>query len=123
MLIVLFFLPVSSSLGACVRLQLKHLFEGLGKGVVLFSFFAQLPTYLDPLMRSLEYLKSFDEHREHVSITQCFFIRNHSLLQHHIYKKISAHIAELKQTKVTCILTVIFVLFNINGLGVCSIQI
>ena len=41
------------------------------------------------------------------------------------YIKVNAHIAELNQTKVTCILTVIFVLFNKRGrsLGASSIQI
>jgi hypothetical protein len=41
------------------------------------------------------------------------FFENHALLQHHTKRlKVSAHIAELNQTKATCILTVIFVLFN-----------
>ena len=60
-------------------------------------------------MSSLEYLEIFDEHREHGSISHFFFRKSISPAS---YIKVNAHIAELNQTKVTCILTVIFVLFN-----------
>jgi hypothetical protein len=56
-----------------------------------------------------------------VVLVNVFFLKSLSPTS---YIKVSAHIAKLNQTKVTCILTVIFVLFNKWGrsLGASSIQ-